>query len=236
MLNDMNFSSALSGVMGFFPGLIWLLFFLQEDARRPEPKQLIFSTFIWGGIVTFLVLPLQIIAKHWLLAGGIADVNPFHLFALAALEEILKFLVVFVWISRRRDFNEPIDAMIYMVVAALGFATVENIATAIRADNGIELLTLRFIGATFLHVLASGIVGYYWARGIIACKQMRYVALGLFLATIFHAIFNYLMIMSGPGIKVTGLLALFALFILKDFEDLKKPAVLENGGKCLRPF
>ena len=232
----MEFSTGLSVIMGFFPGLIWLFFFLQEDARNPEPKGLIFSTFVWGGLVTFLVLPLQIIAKHWLLAGGILDGNPFHLFALAALEEILKFMVVFLWISRRREFNEPIDAMVYMVIASLGFATVENIATAVRVSNGMELLTLRFIGANLLHSLASGIVGYYWARGIIKCKETQYIALGLALATVFHTIFNYLMISWGPGVKVTALLVLLAVFVLKDFEDLKRPEIFEGGGKCPRPF
>lgn len=232
----MDFSTGISAVMGFFPGLIWLFFFLQEDARRPEPKRLIFSTFVLGGLVTFLVLPLQMITKHLLLAGGIMDVNPFHLFALAALEELLKFAVVFLWISHRREFDEPIDAMVYMVVAALGFATVENIATAIRATNGMELLAMRFIGATLLHSFASGIVGYYWARGIIKCKETLYVAGGLLIAFLFHTVFNYSMIIWGPGIKVTSLLMLLAFFVLKDFEMLKKPSVQENGGICPRPF
>ncbi len=223
-------------MIGFFPGLIWLFFFLQEDARRPEPKRLIFSTFVFGGLVTFLVLPLQVITKYLLLAGGIMDANPFHLFALAALEELLKFVMVFLWISHRKEFDEPIDAMVYMVIVALGFATVENIATALRATNGVELIVLRFIGATLLHSLASGIVGYYWARGIIKCKEMKYIAGGLLIASLFHTAFNYLMIVWGPGIKVTGLLALLTLFVLKDFEILKKPNVQENGGKCPRPF
>lgn len=232
----MAIENVMFGMLGFFPGLIWLFFFLQEDARRPEPKRLIISTFLLGGLVTFLVLPLQIVAKGLLLAGGIPDANPAHLFSLAALEELLKFAVVFFWVLRRKEFDEPIDAMVYMVVVALGFATVENIATAVRAINSIELLTLRFVGATLLHGLASGIVGYYWARGIIACKQGRYVVLGLVLATIFHTIFNYLMIIWGPGIKVTGLLVLLGFFVLYDFEKLKKPAITENGGACDRPF
>jgi len=226
----------LFGIFGFFPGIIWLFFFLQEDARRPEPKRLIISTFFLGGLVTFLVLPLQILAKHLLLAGGVPDINPFHLFLLAIVEEVLKFAVVFLWVLRRKEFDEPIDAMIYMVVVALGFATVENIATALRATNGVELLTLRFIGATLLHSLSSGIVGYYWARGIIACKQGYYLGFGLVLAGIFHTIFNYLMVVWGPGVKVTSLLVLLGFFVLYDFERLKNPGIVRGGGACERPF
>lgn len=236
IVNGMALDSALFGILGFIPGIIWLFFFLQEDARRPEPKRLIISTFLLGGLATFMVLPLQILAKHVLLAGGVPDANPFHLFLLAALEELLKFAVVFFWVLRHKEFDEPIDAMVYMVVAALGFATVENIATAIRAVNSIELLTLRFIGATLLHSLSSGVVGYYWARGIIACKQARYLVVGLVLASVFHTIFNYLMVVWGPGVKVTGLLVMLGFLVLYDFETLKKPSVAKNGKKCDRPF
>ena len=229
----MTSSYLLYAVLGFFPGLAWLLFFLQEDARRAEPKGLIFSTFVWGGLVTFVVLPLQVVAKWALLAGGIANANPFHLFALAGLEELLKFGAVLWWISRRKEFDEPIDAMVYMVVAALGFASVENVATVLRATNGVELLTLRFIGATLLHSLASGIVGYYWARGILACNRKTWLAAGLFIATLFHTVFNYLMIIWGPSMRITALLILLAFVVLRDFEELKKPL---KGGVCERPF
>lgn len=232
----MTFSSPLYAMLGFFPGIIWLLFFLQEDARRPEPKRLIISTFVLGGIATFVVLPIQIITKRFLLAGGVGDTNPTHLFLLAVIEEALKLLVVYIWIRRRKEFNEPIDAMVYMIVAALGFATVENIATAIRATNGIEVLALRFIGATLLHSLSSGIVGYYWARGIIACKENKYLIGGLAAATIFHTIFNYYMVAWGPGIKITAILVVMALIILRDFEHLKNQNSASDGGKCARPF
>lgn len=232
----MTFASLLYTLLGFFPGIIWLAFFLQEDARRPEPKRLIISTFMLGGIATFVVLPIQIITKRFLLAGGVGDINPTHLFLLAFIEEALKLLVVYLWIRRRKEFDEPIDAMVYMIIAALGFATVENIATAIRAANGIEVLALRFIGATLLHSLSSGIVGYYWARGIIACKEYTYLTGGLVAATIFHTIFNYYMIVWGPGIKITAVLVVIALIVLRDFEHLKNQNVAADGGKCARPF
>jgi RsiW-degrading membrane proteinase PrsW (M82 family) len=230
----MDFSYLLYGALGFMPGIVWLLFFLQEDSKRAEPKRLIASTFMWGGLVTFAVLPMQIFAKNYLLAGGIMDGNLFHVFALASIEELLKFLAVFFWITGRKEFDEPIDAMVYMIVASLGFATVENVATVLRATSAPELLTLRFIGATLLHALASGIVGYYWARGIMRCRMWAYVATGLFVASVFHTIFNYLMVMWGPSLRVTGLLAVLAFAVLRDFEELKKPS--HEGGLCERPF
>lgn len=229
----MDFSYALYGMLGFLPGIVWLLFFLQEDRRRAEPKRLIASTFMWGGLSTFVVLPLQIAAKHYLLAGGVMGGSPFHVFALAGIEEVLKFLAVFFWISGRKEFDEPIDAMVYMVVAALGFATVENVATVLRATSAPELLTLRFIGATLLHALASGIIGYYWARGILLRRMWEYIVCGILAATLFHTIFNYLMVIWGPSLRVTGLLILLAFAVLRDFEELKKPSAGEGFSEAL---
>lgn len=229
----MDFSYALYGMLGFLPGIIWLLFFLQEDSKRSEPKRLIASTFLWGGLATFVVLPLQIAAKYFLFAGGVVDGNWMHIVALATIEEILKFAAVYFWISGRKEFDEPIDAMVYMVVASLGFATVENVATVLRATSAPELLTLRFIGATLLHSLASGIIGYYWSRGIIKRKVLQYVLAGIVVASAFHAVFNYLMVIWGPSLRVTGLLIILAFVVLRDFEELKKPSTEEGFLKAI---
>jgi len=115
-----------------------------------------------------------------------------------------------------------------MVAASLGFATVENVATVLRATSAPELLTLRFIGATLLHALASGIVGYYWSRGIVLKRVRAFVVYGILIASVFHTIFNYLMVAWGPSLRVTGLLILLAFAVLRDFEELKKPSVEEG--------
>ncbi len=228
----MDFSYILYGALGFMPGIIWLLFFLQEDSKLAEPKRLIISTFLWGGAATFVVLPFQIGAKYFLLVGGIGNGTWLHVSVLATIEEILKFVAVYFWISGRKEFDEPIDAMVYMIVAALGFATVENVATVLRATSAPELLTLRFIGATLLHSLTSGLVGYYWSRGIVRRKVLSYVVYGLILASVFHSIFNYLMVLWGPSLRVTGLLILLAFLVLRDFEELKKPSMEEGFLKA----
>lgn len=221
----MSLSNFIPAILGLIPGLIWLAFFLQEDARHPEPKRMIFSTFLWGGFVTFLVLPMQLLAKNFLQYLGYDDIGMTTVFFLASIEEIMKFAIVYLWISRNKDFDEPIDAMIYMIVAALGFATVENIATAIKATNSFELLTLRFIGANLLHSLASGVVGFYWALGLKSGQVKKYLAMGLIAASVVHTVFNFLMLRWGPGVRILIFLIFIAFFVLNDFELLKKRKV-----------
>jgi RsiW-degrading membrane proteinase PrsW (M82 family) len=42
-------------------------------------------------------------------------------------EEISKFLAVRLFVYRNREFNEPLDGIIYAAAAALGFASLENV-------------------------------------------------------------------------------------------------------------
>jgi RsiW-degrading membrane proteinase PrsW (M82 family) len=77
------------------------------------------------------------------------------------------------------------------------------------------------VGATLLHSLASGIVGYYWALGIIRGKIVRYLAYGFVIAIILHATFNYL-ILNYENITYSVIfLIIVGLFVLVDFEKIK---------------
>jgi len=106
---------------------------------------------------------------------------------LALTEEVFKFFAAWLAVGRRKELDEPIDAMIYMIAAALGLATIENffILSDLMSAGGIvavnelsSIIVLRFVGATFLHAIASGLVGYYWAKSrIISYRNPRYVQL-----------------------------------------------------------
>ena len=66
---------------------------------------------------------------------------------------------------RFRVFDEPLDGVIYLVTAALGFSALENVFFLITPAQGGDLLRtivtgdLRFIGASLLHTLASATIG-----------------------------------------------------------------------------
>ena len=104
--------------------------------------------------------------------------------------------------------------MIYMITAGLGFAAIENILNLIGAGSVIEVFALRSIGATLLHALASGILGFHWASG--------HLIPGIIAATLLHWGFNYLvLIFQNIEIYTTGLLLLAAIFLFHDFEIIK---------------
>jgi len=211
------------------PAVVWLWFFLKEDIH-PEPKRLIFATFLLGVFITLPVLLTQIHYQDFMSNYGIAAI--FSVLGLALIEELFKFFAAFASVHNDSRFDEPVDAMIYSIAAALGFATVENIFVALNTVDTInsfsfmavaESVLLRFIGATLLHALASSVVGYFWARGIIQRKLVSRVAYGIILATLVHAAFNYLILRyQEENLFYPSLFLVFAaFFVLSDFEKLR---------------
>lgn len=183
---------------GCAPTCIWFLFFLREDIH-PEPKRVLWYTFMIGGLVSIPVLALQIIFRD--LVQNLAYASFLLIGGLALIEEVFKFCAAYWAVHKNPAVDEPVDAMIYLIAAGLGFATIENVFIAINAyDANITLalttllstLTLRLIGATFLHTLTSALIGYQWARGKIMKTLRSHLILGLLSATIIHAIFNAL--------------------------------------------
>lgn len=181
----------------------WLIFYLHED-EHPEPKRLVLAVFAGGMAVTPIALLLE--CSWWQLLGGAcgsATAPSFFAFiGFAFIEEVLKFAVVALGVSHSREFDEPVDAMVYLIVSALGFAAVENFfflwaPFGQSVGFGIQVAGLRFVGATLLHVLTSAVLGYFFALGLIMRERTTLLlALGLGLATLLHALFNSLILIN----------------------------------------
>lgn len=211
-------------VIGILPGFIWLIFFLKEDFH-PEPKRLIFYTFFVGAIISLPVFLSQLLFQN--VFSFLKESGLIYVIGLAFIEEIFKFFAAYLAIHDNPAFDEPIDAMIYMIAAALGFATIENIFIAINTVNIFEttnLVILRFVGATLLHALASGLVGYQWALGIAKKMAVKFLFKGVIYATLIHSFFNYFILKFKDDnlIYSSILLLVAAFFVFGDFEKLRK--------------
>lgn len=214
-------------ILGLIPSFAWLFFFLKEDLH-PEPKKMLALVFFYGACATIVAIFIQLGFKNVLNYFGASQYGLLGFFIFSAVEETLKFTVTYKTVHRSRFFDEPVDAMIYMVTASLGFALVENVAVALNTGDLSAALTtiiLRFVGATLLHALSSAIVGYYWAISIMR-KEVRHPDIllieGLAIASVLHAVFNYLIIsLQDVLIYPTVFLILTALFVFWDFERLK---------------
>lgn len=211
---------AIAFLAGLIPALFWVWFWLREDSRKPEPYFLIAISFIAGMAVVPIALPLQKIAAD--LYDG---VNMMIVWVI--VEELMKYAVALALVFWNEEVDEPIDMVIYLVVLALGFAALENALfifnPLIAGDFFGSALTggFRFLGATLLHVLASGTVGVFLALAYYKSKIVQVLAgtFGLFMAIVLHALFNFfIMDASGGTILIVflfvwmGIIILFLLF------------------------
>ena len=131
------FSLLTTLLVAFIPALIWLFFFLKEDLH-PEPKRLLAYTFSIGALMSIPTLAVQLLYQRTL--GGANLFALSSVVGLALIEELFKFLGAYAAVHKDPAFDEPVDAMIYTVTAALGFATVENIGVLYGTQNSGALI------------------------------------------------------------------------------------------------
>ena len=240
------------------PSLTWLFYYLKKDVH-PEPRRMILSIFFWGAVVTIPVLFIQlglnklleigltnsgfpplkeILNLSWskISASFLIIVFVYWFLIISLSEELFKYLVVRIKAVNSPHLDEPLDIMLYMVVAALGFAAVENILYLFMPASQLSFNYLvsrtliisfvRFIGATFLHTLSSATVGYYLALSFCQEKNKKmYVFGGIFIATALHGLYNFsIMTLEGP-VKIAipiAILIILAFLVFSEFEKLKK--------------
>lgn len=232
--------SLLLVFLGFLPSLIWLNFYFREDCH-PEPKHLLTKVFLMGIITSPLAILFQLamakcsalasLQQYCLPIGILTPSSPEFFFWSAFVEEIIKFYAIKITILNDPEFDEPIDAMIYMMAASLGFAAIENTLIVFQTHPDglaitINTLILRFIGATLLHALSSGLLGYFLAISwFFQHHKKKLFIIGIILATVFHFTFNIL-IYSFEGqvaalLYTTSLLLGMAFLVSILFDRLK---------------
>lgn len=202
-LNPTNI--VLFSIAGALLCLFWLFLCLRLDREAPEPKRQIIRIFLWGGFVVFPVL---------LIAGPINSIisqtkwlsETIKIFVLSFLidgliEEWAKYSILSDKVYHSKHFDEPRDGIIYGMLAGLGFSFIENFLyslTFIGLKEGMFYVVLRGLTTTFMHLLAGGIIGYYFGLAKFfksnpdksARNQHKIIFVGLGLAILFHGLYN----------------------------------------------
>ena len=177
-------------LLGFAPGLYWLWYFYQRDKLEPEPKKLIFVSYFLGILAAALVIFINMPFKLNYFVGAVVSAP--------ILEELAKFLMVWAYLYRNKNFSEPMDGIVYASAVALGFASIENGLYLFRINQQAQFLLsntilIRALLSVPAHALFSGIWGYALGRYKFDKKKNRFIVLyGLLLAILLHALFNFL--------------------------------------------
>jgi protease PrsW len=212
--------AAACAILPFALSFAWLAFVRRFDRARPEPMWLVVATFALGGLS---VVPAGLAemacaaATPWLdpsvmSLGGQAWALPIAIAVFSIVvgisEEGSKFLGAWSLARHRREFDEPIDGIIYGCAAALGFAAVENIKYfAIGRMSGMVIAVRAFISVP-AHMFFGAIWGYALGRQLVSRKTS--VLAFFLLAAIAHGAFDALLSTDGMQLASTLLVAALA--------------------------
>lgn len=259
-------------ILTLLPTFLWLHFFKNKDFHK-EPNYILRRIFIFGFLFTPLIGLIQWCANEniktalgffpfstincALINESFLFLNPtgviiITFFVAAMIEELFKFFSMRLSLfgEGKKEFDEPVDAMVYLITAALGFSAAENLLYALSLGLEIgflhgssfidyqfemfQLIFLRSLATTFLHILSSGVFGYFFAKAYFHLKNTRLyylksVLTGLVFATLIHLSFNLMIrltFFSDENIdqtaKILGLsLLLFFSYIIVNNEFKK---------------
>ena len=151
------------------PSILIILFFVYSDKFK-EPRGEIIKVFIYGIIITIPAYFLNTYISDFFYVNTRVSENLISSFLTAApVEEGLKLSVLYYLVYKMKDFNEPMDGIVYGVTVSLGFATLENFYYVyLLADyfetTSMSLAVLRSFSAVPAHAVFGIFMGYFFMK------------------------------------------------------------------------
>jgi RsiW-degrading membrane proteinase PrsW (M82 family) len=194
----------------------WLVFVRRFDRARPEPRSLVLVTFVLGGIgvvfAAWIERSLQELSPYtspstMTLGGqllGLPSALVSYTLVVGLVEEGAKFLAVWGFARRRKEFDEPVDGIVYASAAALGFAAVENMLYFSGTRLAGSVVAARALTSVPAHVFFSSLWGYALGKSLVSPRTN---VLGFFaLAVVSHGAFNTLLSIDGLALGASLLM------------------------------
>ena len=169
-----------------------MIYLYYRDKYEKEPIRVLIRAFFGGVLAVFttliIVWPLHFFEDSF--SGSISSAL-FQSFFMAAIpEELSKFIFLYWFIWKDKNFNENFDGIIYAVFVSMGFACVENILYVF--EGGLEVATARAITAVPAHAIFGIIMGYYFAHAKFQPnRKHKNLFKGVFLAIMGHGFYNF---------------------------------------------
>jgi RsiW-degrading membrane proteinase PrsW (M82 family) len=182
------------------PGLLICYFIFKQDKHEKEP--LPFLAICFGlGIAIFYVARIGEGFMDDLIAPFVEEnkLDPNTHFGVlfysafirtALVEELLKLTILIVIPFNHKQFNEPMDGIVYAVIIGMGFAIVENIIYCMPHD--VTLAIVRDFTAVPSHAVFGVILGYYVGMAKFDKTNLfKNTLIGLFLAVAVHGLYDF---------------------------------------------
>jgi RsiW-degrading membrane proteinase PrsW (M82 family) len=214
------------------PVLFWAGYHYYKDRQLPEPLSHLLLAFILGvgsfylGMFMYRALGLvNLRFDAYLLAEtNLPGLFAYAILAIGVIEELAKMIPFLLIVIHFKEFNEPIDGIIYASFIALGFAAVENIQY-LRYAPGLEAWARGFAGPV-IHIVFASIWGYYIGRARLCRRYLPgTIFAALAITAMLHGIYDFVVIaMPPPALPVAAFLIvgiwLWRLRLIRDLRTL----------------
>jgi len=146
--------------LAILPVAVFFSFIYIKDFRK-EPTSMLIKLGLLGCFSTFISLLFSVPMSSLKEFFGDPIFHSFYMSFLQASvpEELAKFIVLYMFVWKHRDFDDHFDGIVYSVCVSLGFALVENILYVHK--GGIQVAIIRAIFSVPGHGFFGIIMGYY---------------------------------------------------------------------------
>lgn len=218
------------------PSVLLIFYFVRSD-KFQEPTFQILKIFFFGILITVPAFFINTYLSIFLETNtNISEPLIGSFLTAAPVEEGLKFFILFYFVYRMKDFNEPVDGIVYGVSVSLGFATLENIYYVYVLPDYFEttslsLAVLRAFSAVPAHAAFGAIMGYFFMKFSFVSKKDN-LFFSIIIPLFLHGFYNLSMSYN----YIVGYILVIAMWIIiyikfsrlrvmqrsKKFEDEKK--------------
>ena len=179
------------------PGIALGLFFYFFDRHNREPIRMLLKVFIMGIFSVIPTIFIENILSNFNIFPGIFGIG-YTAFIVAGLsEEFIKRKVVLKSVYFNPVFDEKLDGIVYCVIAALGFATIENVMYVVFRFADVESVGFyRAILSVPAHMLFAVTMGYYMSLAKFAATPEEcqfYFKKSLTVPVVLHGIFDFIL-------------------------------------------
>lgn len=174
------------------PALLICFLIYRIDLYDKESHWQLIICFVLGMLVTFPAMQLESFGESFGLnqPGHLGKLIILSFIVVGLTEELAKFAALILYAYPRKEFNEPLDGIVYAVMIAMGFATLENIIYADRF--GLGTTVLRAFTAVPAHAVFAVFMGYYVGLAKFnKPKRIILIVSGVLLATVVHGLYDF---------------------------------------------
>lgn len=188
-------------IPALLPVFLIFRYIYKLDKVEREPINFVLKVLMWGAIFSLPCIPVERFAENLIAASFDSQSIEFaireNIFGVALVEELSKWLVLWIFVWKNPNFDWSFDGIVYAATASLGFAGLENVMYVLSYGSAVSIS--RAIFSIPGHTAFGIFMGYFFSRsksasikgnGILSFILMIF-ALGV--PTIIHGLYDFML-------------------------------------------